>query len=73
MKNKSAQALNQLSIEAQRKKAAARRAQVKELRDKGLSGPEIAAELGVKLRTVYHDFSILKREAETAETEKTDG
>lgn len=62
MKNRAAQALNQLSIAAARQKAAARRAKVKELREKGLSGAHIAAELGIKLRTVYHDFSILNAE-----------
>ena len=61
------------SIKTRKAIAAERRAKVKALKDKGLSGPQIASELGVKLRTVYHDFSVLKRESETAETEKTDG
>ena len=56
--------LNRRSVAARKKKAAARREQVKALRDKGLSGPQIATELGVKLRTVYHDFSILKKETQ---------
>ena len=68
-----AKEFSKLGVKKRQEIAAARRAKVKELRDKGLSGPEIAEELGVKLRTVYHDFSVLKRDAETAETEKTDG
>lgn len=54
--------LVQAGVAARQKKAAARRAKVRALKEKGLSGPQIAAELGVKLRTVYHDFSILKKE-----------
>ena len=54
------------ALKARQKKAEARRAKVKELRDKGLSGPQIAEELGVKLRTVYQDFSILKQAEQTA-------
>ena len=56
--------LHRRSVKARQKKASERRAKVKVLKDKGLSGPQIAAELGVKLRTVYHDFSILKKEQE---------
>ena len=61
------------ALKAKQAKAAERRAKVRALKENGLSGPQIAAELDIKLRTVYHDFSILKKEAETAETEKTDG
>lgn len=71
MKQKSiGKAFSELGLQARQQNAVARRAKVKELKDKGLSGPQIAAELGVKLRTIYQDFSRLKREAE-AETDET--
>lgn len=57
--------LQERSLKIRRAKAEQRRVKVKALRDKGLSAPRIAEELGLKLRTVYGDFSILKREAET--------
>ena len=43
-------------------KAVKRRVKVSELKDAGLTGNQIAKELNIKLRTVYHDFTILKRE-----------
>lgn len=67
---KDLQAFRQKALKARQAKAIARRAKVKALRDKGLSGPQIAAELGIKLRTVYNDFSILKKEREQAESEQ---
>ena len=60
------QRLNALSVIKRREKAAARRAKVKYLREQGLSGREIAAEMGIKVRTVYQDFSILKKDSDTA-------
>ena len=57
--------LNQRSIKSRRAKAAQRREQVKVLKEQGRSGREIAEQLQIKLRTVYQDFAILKREAET--------
>ena len=61
--------LVQAGVAARQKKAAERRAKVRALKEKGLSGPQIAEELGVKLRTVYHDFSVLKREAAAESSE----
>ena len=43
-------------------KAVKRRVKVSKLKDAGLTGNQIAKELNIKLRTVYHDFTILKRE-----------
>lgn len=63
------QRLNQLSVIKRREKAAARRARVKALRDQGLTGPQIAEELGVKVRLVRHDFSVLNREAQNGSME----
>lgn len=57
-------AFSQMGIKAKQQKARERREQVKALKAKGLSGQQIADALGVKLRTVYQDFSILKRESE---------
>ena len=54
--------LHRRSIVSRQKKAAARRAQVKALKANGMTAPQIATQLGIKVRTVYHDFSILKRE-----------
>lgn len=34
---------------------------VKALKVEGLSGPQIAAELNIKIRTIYQDFAILKK------------
>lgn len=62
-------AFSQMGVKAKQNQAAARRARVKELREAGFSGPQIAAELGIKLRTVYHDFSVLKREAAAESSE----
>lgn len=59
-------------LETRRARAEERRAQVKVLRDQGLSGPEIAAELGVKPRTVYQDFAILNQAEKEQQTEKAD-
>lgn len=50
------------SAQARQAKAAARRAKVKALREKGLSGPQIATELDINVRTIRHDFSILNEE-----------
>ena len=58
-----AKEFSKLGVKKRQQIAAARRARVKELRAAGLSGPQIAEALGIKLRTVYHDFSVLKREA----------
>ena len=49
-------------LATRRANATKRRAKVAKLKDEGLTGPEIAAQLGVKLRTIYHDFSRLKKE-----------
>ena len=54
--------LHRRSVVSRQATAAARRVKVSALKNKGLSGPQIAAELDIKLRTVYHDFSILKKE-----------
>ena len=43
-------------------KAIKRREKVSELKESGMTGAEIADKLDIKLRTVYHDFTILKRE-----------
>lgn len=57
-----ARELQKRSAAAQRKKALTRRAKVAQLKAEGMTGPEIAKQLGVKLRTIYHDFSRLKKE-----------
>lgn len=49
------------SIKTRKARADARREKVKALREKGYAGPQIAAELNIKLRTVYHDFAILNK------------
>ena len=51
-----------LGVAAKQKKAEARRSKVAELKAKGMSGPEIAEQLGEKLRTVYSDFAKLKNQ-----------
>jgi len=56
--------LHRRSIVSRQKKAAARRAKVKALKAKGMTAPQIATQLGIKVRLVHHDFSILKHEAE---------
>ena len=61
--------LHAMGLETRRKRASTRRSKVAALKEKGLSGPQIAQKLGEKLRTIYADFAILKREAEEAETE----
>lgn len=63
--------LNQRSIKSRRATAKKRREKIKALKEQGRSGPEIAAELGIKIRLVYQDFSILKREAETKNGDQT--
>ena len=68
-----AQRLNQLSVIKRREEAAARRAKVKALKDKGYTAQQIAEELGIKVRLVYQDNAILKKEAATEETEKNIG
>ena len=60
-----AKEFSKLGVQAKQKKAADRRNKVKALKDKGMTAPQIAAELGVKVRLVHHDFSILKREENT--------
>lgn len=55
---------SQKGVAARKAKAEKRRAKVAKLKDAGMSGPEIAVELDEKLRTVYQDFAILKRERE---------
>lgn len=65
MKDKAAQTLSQLAVKKRRELAAVRREKVKILKEKGYTAPKIAEELDIKVRTVYHDFSILKRESET--------
>ena len=55
-------AFSQMGLQARQQKAAERRAKVKVLKDKGYTAPRIAEELGVKVRLVHQDFSILKRE-----------
>ena len=47
-----------------RKKASERRAKVAQLKDKGLSGTQIAEKLGEKPRTIYADFTRLKKEGD---------
>lgn len=70
MKQKSiGKAFSEMGHKAKRKKAEKRRVKVKELRNNGRTGPQIAAELGVKLRTVYQDFAILKRETEKSDAD----
>ena len=54
--------LHAKGLAIRRAKAAARRAKVKALKEQGYTGPQIAAELGVKIRLVHHDFAILKKE-----------
>lgn len=55
------QEFSRRGVAAKKAKAEKRRAKVAELKDAGKSGPEIAAELGEKVRTVYQDFAILKQ------------
>ena len=55
-------AFSRLGVQAKQKIAAKRREKVKVLRDKGYTGPQIADELNVKLRTVYQDFQRLNKE-----------
>ena len=55
-------AFSQMGLQARQQKAAARREKVKALKEKGMTAPQIATELGVKVRLVHQDFSILKRE-----------
>ena len=57
-------AFSQMGLQARQQKAAERRAKVKALKDKGMTGPQIAAALNIKVRLVHQDFSILKRESE---------
>lgn len=73
MNTEAARLLNAASVQARQEKAAARRDKVKALQEKGMSGPQIATELGVKLRTVYQDFAILKRQAVTSDNESDKG
>lgn len=58
------------SIKTRKATAAARRAKVKALKEKGYTAPRIAAELDIKVRLVYHDFSILKKEQHAAENKE---
>lgn len=61
---KTRQEMLNASLKTRRKSAEERRAKVRDLKEKGLSGPQIAAELGLKIRTVYYDFGILKKQQE---------
>lgn len=51
-------------VAAKKAKAEKRRAAVAKLKNAGMSGPQIAEELGEKLRTIYQDFSILKQSSQ---------
>lgn len=51
-------------LQVRRKKAKERREKVAKLKAKGMSGTQIAAELNEKPRTIYQDFSILKRQSQ---------
>ena len=54
--------LSRIGRQAQTEKAKARREKVKKLKAQGMTAPQIAAELDIKVRLVHHDFSILKKE-----------
>ena len=53
-------------LATRRKKATERRSKVAKLKAQGLSGTQIANELGEKPRTIYQDFAILKQSQETS-------
>lgn len=56
-------AFSRLGIQAKQKIAAERLAKVKVLREqKKMTGPQIAAALNIKLRTVYEDFKKINQE-----------
>ena len=58
-------------LEKRQAKAYKRRRKVAKLQAEGLSGPEIAARLGEKPRTIYSDFAILKRQKEKLSADKS--